>query len=70
MSKDTYMFKISIDTEFGREEELRTQFKKYLGQDAKIKIEYVNGIPLLSSAKRKKVINMIPTKQSEKCIDE
>lgn len=65
MSKDTYMFKISIDTEFGREEELIKQFKRYLGQDAKINIEFVNEIPLLSSAKRKKVINMMTVKQTE-----
>ena len=33
------------------------EFKEYLGLDAIIKIEYVNEIPVLSSGKRKKVMN-------------
>lgn len=57
-----YLFKISIDKKFKREKELIKQYKRYLGQDAEINIEYVNEIPLLSSAKRKKVTNLMPTK--------
>lgn len=42
---------------FLREEELIREFKEYLGQDAVVEIKYVRDIPLLSSGKRKKVLN-------------
>lgn len=59
VSQTSYMFKININTKFEREEELIKQFKEYLGSDAEIYVEYVNEIPLLSSGKRKKVVNLM-----------
>lgn len=53
----TYLFKLNIDGNFGRENELVEEFKSYLGQDAEIAVEYVSEIPLLDSGKRKKVVN-------------
>ena len=52
-----YTFKLNIDGYFTRENKLVNEFKSYLGIDAKINIEYVDEIPLLSSGKRRKVIN-------------
>ncbi len=40
-----------------REEELISEFKTYLGEDATFSIEYVSEIPLLASGKRKKIVN-------------
>ena len=57
-NKKNYCFKLNIDKEFKREKELIEEFTEYLGKDAKIDIEYVNEIPLLSSGKRKKVLNI------------
>jgi phenylacetate-CoA ligase len=53
-----YKFKINIDQAFKSEEKIISQFKKQLGYDAQIEFEYVNEIPLLSSGKRKKVLNL------------
>lgn len=39
-----------------------SQFKEFLGNDANIKIEYVNDIPVLASGKRKPVVNEWKTK--------
>ncbi|MBX2966876.1 MAG: phenylacetate--CoA ligase family protein [Cyclobacteriaceae bacterium] len=55
--KKEYVMKICIPDKFIREEQLIREFMSYLGMDANFKIEYVNEIPLLSSGKRKKVIN-------------
>ncbi len=52
-----YTFKINTNALFSREEQLVNEFKSYLGMDANFKIRYVNEIPLLSSGKRKKVVN-------------
>lgn len=54
-----YVFRLNPWDTFPREEELIKEFKGYLGQDANIEIEYVEGIPLLSSGKRKLVVNEI-----------
>lgn len=58
MSKKEYVFKVSCQFKFEREQELVNEFKSYLGEDADFKIEYVNEIPLLDSGKRKKVMNV------------
>lgn len=52
-----YTFKINSDEGFMREEELISEFKTYLGEDATFSIEYVSEIPLLASGKRKKIVN-------------
>lgn len=52
-----YIFKINVDGDFKREAELVREFKSYLGEDADFKVEYVSEIPLLSSGKRKKIVN-------------
>lgn len=57
LDKTNYLFKLNLKGKFQREEELISEFKKYFGLDAIIKVEYVDEIPLLNSGKRKKVIN-------------
>ncbi len=52
-----YTFKINCRDTFTRQEQLVKEFKTYLGQDADFSIEYVSEIPLLSSGKRKKIVN-------------
>ncbi|MEW7278498.1 CoF synthetase [Aquimarina sp. 2201CG1-2-11] len=53
----TYCFKINSEDKFLREEEFVNEFKEYLGEDAKITIEYVDEIPLLASGKRRVMVN-------------
>lgn len=55
--KTVYEFRLNLKGIFKREAELIKEFKGYLGQDASITITYVDEIPLLSSGKRKKVLN-------------
>ena len=57
-NKKEYTFKVNIDTEFIREDELFLYYKAYLGMDSKVSIAYVNEIPLLSSGKRRIIINL------------
>lgn len=52
-----YVFRLNPWTTFDREQELISEFKGYFGEGANIAIEYVNEIPLLSSGKRKLVVN-------------
>ena len=54
-----YVFKLNSPCRFEREEHLVNKFQGILGKEAIISIEYVNEIPLLSSGKRKKVVNLI-----------
>lgn len=54
-----YIFRISMDGRFGREENLKQEFVSYLGDDADFRVEYVAEIPLLASGKRKKVVNLM-----------
>lgn len=42
---------------FVREQDMMDMLMSYLGQDAKIDVEYVNEIPVLKSGKRKQVVN-------------
>ena len=57
ISKKEYTFKLNSLQKFSKEQELVEEFKGYLGEDATVKVEYVAEIPLLSSGKRKKVLN-------------
>ncbi|WP_066223980.1 phenylacetate--CoA ligase family protein [Formosa haliotis] len=52
-----YIFKLNPIAKFTKENEILSEFKGYLGKDANITIEYVDDIPLLSSGKRKLVVN-------------
>lgn len=52
-----YRFIINADQDFSRESQLVEEFKSYLGDDAGFVVEYVDEIPLLSSGKRRKVVN-------------
>ena len=52
-----YLFKINLPGGFRRQDELLDTFKAILGSDAKMAVEMVDEIPMLSSGKRKKVVN-------------
>ncbi len=55
---NNYLIKLNTKkNEFYRINELLTELKKYIGQDANITVEFVDEIPLLASGKRKQVIN-------------
>ena len=58
--------KVSEDFDYDNEIGLIKQYKEYFGDDAKIRIEYVNDIPLLLSGKRKLVINNAINRLSNK----
>ncbi|WP_420322292.1 CoF synthetase [Flagellimonas sp.] len=53
----TYEFRLNPWTSFTKEEQLITESKGYLGKDAIVSIKYVDDIPLLSSGKRRQVVN-------------
>lgn len=53
-----YLIKINLPGGFAREPELISTFRSVLGQDARIAVEMVEEIPVLSSGKRKKVVNL------------
>ncbi|AOW20096.1 phenylacetate--CoA ligase family protein [Urechidicola croceus] len=57
LDKQDYLFKLSVTNNFNLEDKLISKFKNFVGNDARIFIEYVNYIPLLSSGKRKRVVN-------------
>lgn len=59
VGKKNYIFKLNPDGNFTREQDLINEFKTFFGNDADIKVEYVKEIPLLSSGKRKMVVNMM-----------
>lgn len=54
-----YRIKLNVLPEFDSAENIVSEFRKHLGSNADIYIEYVDAIPLLSSGKRKFVINKI-----------
>jgi phenylacetate-CoA ligase len=60
-NQKSYLFKINCETQFTKESQLIGEFKKYLGEDADFKVEYVNEIPLLDSGKRRKTVNLYKT---------
>lgn len=55
--KKSYVLKLNVEKSFNSELELVELFKSYLGEDAEIKIEYVNEVPQLSSGKRRLTVN-------------
>lgn len=56
--KNDYLLKINKQNEkFTQEKVISEALKAYIGTDANLQIVYVNEIPLLSSGKRKQVIN-------------
>ncbi len=52
-----YQFIISTRGNFRREDELRSDFISYIGKGAVFEISYTDEIPLLSSGKRRKIVN-------------
>jgi phenylacetate-CoA ligase len=54
-----YLIKLNVSPEFHSGETIKEEFKKHLGPDAEIRLEFVDDIPLLSSGKRKFVINKL-----------
>jgi phenylacetate-CoA ligase len=56
-SEKTYLLKLNTDQEFKVEQELISIYRDYFGDDANIRIEYVNEIPQLSSGKRRLTVN-------------
>lgn len=54
-----YLIKLNVSPEFNSAENIKAEFKNHLGADAEIKLEFVDDIPLLSSGKRKFVINKL-----------
>ncbi|MDT7830653.1 CoF synthetase [Pricia sp. S334] len=54
-----YTVKLNVLPEFNSGEAITTEFKRHLGADAEIQLEFVEDIPLLSSGKRKFVINKL-----------
>lgn len=55
--QNDYTLKLNCTSCFNQENEVLNVIKGYIGDDAKIYVEYVDEIPLLSSGKRKQVIN-------------
>lgn len=52
-----FIFRINCKVKFHREAEFVSFFKKHLGNDAEIKVKYVDKIPKLKSGKRKLLVN-------------
>ena len=58
LDQKDYLIKLNlINDKFDYEEELIESVKSDFGDDAIVKIEYVNEIPILASGKRKKVLS-------------
>ena len=57
-----YLIKLNVHDKFHSGTDLINAFKSILGKDAQITIEFVNDIPILSSGKRKKVMNTFKVK--------
>ncbi len=55
-----YLIKLNTDTKVD-EEKMIAEYKGYFGDDAIVTIEYVSEIPLLSSGKRREVLNTYHT---------
>lgn len=64
IQNDTKSYKIIINTDKKIEQnQIINKFKKILGKDAEIKIEYTKEIPILSSGKRKYIENTMNKKK-------
>lgn len=61
-----YRIKLNVSTEFDSAENIKLEFKEHLGADAEIQLDYVEDIPLLSSGKRKFVINKLQGSMAQK----
>ena len=59
---NTYIIKLNVYNDFDQQNYIIDEFKNHLGEDANIKVIYVNDIPLLHSGKRKLVINKMHSK--------
>lgn len=57
LDQTSYMIKLNVSKEFNQGDCIIDEFKTHLGEDADIKVVYVEEIPSLSSGKRKLVIN-------------
>lgn len=57
--KTEYTLKLNINDNLDQEKIIK-ELKEYFGNDARIKIEYVDSIPVLKSGKRKAVMNVVP----------
>lgn len=55
--KNKYTLKLNVDGVFNREDEVVDELQSILGQNALIQIEKVDEIPVLSSGKRRYIIN-------------
>lgn len=55
--KKEYTINLIINDQFSVEKEIIEFMKSHFGADAELKINYIDSIPLLSSGKRKKVLN-------------
>lgn len=56
--KKNYEIVLNVTKDFKDEEKIINKFKKILGEDANINIEYTSEIPVLSSGKRKYIENL------------
>ncbi|MFA6004620.1 MAG: hypothetical protein WC881_11195 [Elusimicrobiota bacterium] len=56
-AKASYRLRLCVDSAFAQERSVVEDLKGILGPDALINIDYVDGIPVLSSGKRKYVVN-------------
>lgn len=56
-TKIKYLIKLNVLPHFDSAENIKSEFRDKLGKDAIIELEFVENIPLLSSGKRKFVIN-------------
>jgi len=56
-SKTNYILKLNPTQEFNEETQILSELKECLGNDSNIKIEYIQEIPVLSSGKRRVIIN-------------
>ena len=57
-----YTMKINSGGTFTREMKMIKEFKEYLGEDARFTVVHVSEIPLLSSGKRRMIVNQCPRK--------
>lgn len=65
LNEKEYLIKLNlVDDNFEYEEDLINAVKSDFGDDAFVKIEYVNEIPPLNSGKRKKVMSLYDNKKS------
>lgn len=60
ISKDEYVILLNVEKNFDKEQEkeIKEKFIKILGNNAKIKIEYTDEIPVLASGKRRYIENL------------